>query len=225
MPPVHPWVQNCVEGPIPFGHDVRASGLAEARLAAAVGLRNVFFVPIGTKISAAFQIDGRIYAGSGYASKLAHVDVGHTERWGSGQLGCLEAMASEAAIRGRYEERSGSRACGAEDLIARSAAGDRHALVVWGGGAERLRMGLHGPRPRAGGAGWRLVGGRWSALRSPHPPDQGAAPLRAPASPAPGPPRIPLGLPGRRPLGTRRGISPAEEGKRRWWIAIVEPAG
>jgi glucokinase len=135
-------VQDRVGLPIAFGHDVRAGGLAEARLGAAVGLHNVVFVPIGTGISAAIQIDGRIYTGSGYAGELGHVDIGHTERCACGRIGCLEAVASGAAIRRRYEERSGSRAGGAEDVIARSAAGDRHAVLVWGEALSALASAL-----------------------------------------------------------------------------------
>lgn len=128
---VRSWVEDRVGMPIAFGHDVRAGGLAEARLGAAVGLRNVVFVAIGTGISAAIQIDGRIYTGCGYAGELGHVDVGHTERCGCGRLGCLEAIASGAAICRRYEERSGRHSGGAEDVIARSVAGERDALLVW----------------------------------------------------------------------------------------------
>ncbi|WP_219416264.1 ROK family protein [Pseudonocardia nigra] len=118
--------------PVAFGHDVRAGGLAEVRLGAARGAEDVVVVPIGTGIAAAVLVGGRPVVGGGYAGELGHVVVdpsGDPCRCGS--RGCLEAVASAAAIARRYRARSGRTADGAADVARRVADGDPDACAVW----------------------------------------------------------------------------------------------
>lgn len=96
--------------PVALGHDVRAGGLAEARLGAGRQGRHVLFVAIGTGIAAASILDGRMYTGAhGAAGELGHVLV----RTGGplcacGARGCLEAVASASALARRYAELAGT---------------------------------------------------------------------------------------------------------------------
>jgi glucokinase len=88
--------------PTAFGHDVRTGALAEARLGAGRGCGDSLFLTIGTGISAALLLDGRPYSAHGYAGEIGHVDVGRSEPCACGATGCLEAIASAAAIARRH---------------------------------------------------------------------------------------------------------------------------
>lgn len=116
--------------PVAFGHDVRAGGLAEARLGAGRSCRDVAFVPIGTGIAAAFVADGVVYDRDRPTGEIGHVDVGHDEPCPCGLTGCLEAVASGSAIRRRYAARTG-RDLSAEEVCSRMVAGDPDAGAVW----------------------------------------------------------------------------------------------
>ncbi|WP_205857275.1 ROK family protein [Phytoactinopolyspora endophytica] len=128
--------------PVALGHDVRAGGLAEARTGAARGAGNVLFVPIGTGIGAAIVVDGRVLDGDGMAGELGHVDVGHREPCACGAVGCLESIASAAAIARRYAHRSGKQTLGASDVLKRMHDGDHIAREVWDEAVDALSRGL-----------------------------------------------------------------------------------
>ncbi|EWM15062.1 glucokinase [Kutzneria sp. 744] len=147
--------------PVSFGHDVRAGGLAEHRLGAARGLTDVVIMPIGTGIAAALMIGGRLHVHGG---ELGHVDVGHGEPCGCGQRGCVEAVASSAAIARRYSARTGQqvdRASVVADLVR---AGDPDAVAVWHDAVDALAKGiliaatLLGPEAVVLGGGLALAG-------------------------------------------------------------------
>ncbi len=129
--------------PVVVGHDVRAGGLAEFRAGAARGARDALFVPVGTGISAAVLSGGRPLVSGGYAGELGHVV---THPGGAicrcGGRGCLETVASAAAIAATYTARSGTRVDGAADVAARVAAGDPIAVAVWHGAVGALASAL-----------------------------------------------------------------------------------
>jgi glucokinase len=114
--------------PAVLGHDVRAGALAEARVGAARGLEDVVFLAIGTGIAAGIILGGRLHAGGGYAGEIGHTDAGHDEPCACGSRGCLEAIASAAAIARRYSARSGRTVDRAADVLQ---AGDPDAQAVW----------------------------------------------------------------------------------------------
>jgi glucokinase len=128
--------------PIAFGHDVRTGGLAEARIGAGRGYASIVFLPIGTGISAALYMDGRAYTGHGYAGEIGHTDVGHGEPCVCGGTGCLEAIASAAAIARRYRARSGRDATGSLEVLRRMRDGDREAADVWHEAIDALSLAL-----------------------------------------------------------------------------------
>lgn len=130
--------------PAALGHDVRVGGMAEARLGAGHGRRNVLFIAIGTGIAAAHVVDGRALSGAhGAAGEVGHVIVrpGGPE-CGCGARGCLEAIASASAIGRRYAELSGLPDAAAFDVAARAAAGEPLATAVWKDAVEALADGL-----------------------------------------------------------------------------------
>jgi glucokinase len=124
--------------PVAFDHDVRAAGAAEQRLGAGRGHRDVAFVPIGTGIAAALVLDGRPYAGGGWAGEIGHIDVGSGLACPCGATGCLETVASAAAIARRYASRSGRSAGGALEVAGLVASGDPDAVAVWDEAVEAL---------------------------------------------------------------------------------------
>ena len=129
--------------PAALGHDVRAGGLAEARLGSGRDFRHVLFVAIGTGIAAAHVVDGRGFAGAhGAAGELGHIVVrpGGTP-CGCGARGCLEAEASAAGVSRRYEAAAGRQATAAE-VVGLVAAGDAVAIQVWAETIEVLADGL-----------------------------------------------------------------------------------
>jgi glucokinase len=124
--------------PTVLGHDVRAGALAETRLGAARGMRDVLVVPIGTGIAAGLILGGRLHAADGYAGEIGHTDAGHDEPCACGGRGCLEAIASAAAIARRYSARSGQAVAGAEEVIRAAGVGDTDAVAVWDEALEAL---------------------------------------------------------------------------------------
>lgn len=84
-------------------NNVEAMAVSDHRrlsLAGAVPPGSIFYVFIGKGIGSAFIIDGRLFLGDGgFASDLGHIHI--TDRDAAcrcGRKGCLEAVASEAAL-------------------------------------------------------------------------------------------------------------------------------
>ncbi len=128
--------------PVAFGHDVRAGGLAEGHLGAARGSRDFLFLPLGTGIAAAIVLDGRPYTSGGYAGEMGHMVVDPDGPiCGCGARGCLEAIASAAAIATRYADRTGQQA-EALDVCERVIAGDPDARAVWTDAVNALASAL-----------------------------------------------------------------------------------
>jgi glucokinase len=120
--------------PIVLAHDVRAGGYAELRQGALKGTTNSLFLPLGTGIAAAMVVDGRLLSGDGYAGELGHTRFVHgeaAEQCACGQWGCLETVASAAAIARRYGVRTGRTVDGAREVLELLAAGDADAAQVW----------------------------------------------------------------------------------------------
>jgi glucokinase len=128
--------------PTVLGHDVRAGAIAETRLGAARGMSDVVYLSIGTGIAAGIVLGGRLHAGDGYAGEIGHTAAGHDEPCACGARGCLEAIASAAAIARRYTARSGRPAAGAAEVVVAAQAGDADALAVWDEALDALAAAL-----------------------------------------------------------------------------------
>lgn len=142
--PLRDRVATATALPTALGHDVRAGGRAEARWGAANGFDHVLFLPIGTGIAAAHVVYGRVNGGAhGAAGELGHVVVAPDgPRCGCGTRGCLEAIASAAAVGRRYTELTGVVADAAA-VAERAAAGEDAAVAVWQQTIAALAAGLH----------------------------------------------------------------------------------
>ncbi|WP_233559000.1 ROK family protein [Micromonospora radicis] len=147
--------------PTALGHDVRAGGLAEARLGAGRDAGHVLFVAIGTGIAAAHVVAGSAATGAhGAAGELGHILVrAGGPVCGCGRPGCLEAIASASAIARRYTRLAagpaeadaghesaptgrGRATVTAAEVAARAAAGEPLASQVWREAVAALADGL-----------------------------------------------------------------------------------
>lgn len=127
-------------------HDARAAALAEGTLGAARGERDWLLVTIGTGIGGALVCGGKVLLGArGAAGELGHVGViPDGPLCACGRRGCLEALASGRNIAARYAELSGRATVGADQVVARAAAGDPAAAQVWDAAVDALARALAG---------------------------------------------------------------------------------
>jgi glucokinase len=130
--------------PVALGHDVRTGGLAEGRVGAGQGADRFLFLPLGTGIAGAIGIDGRIEPGAhGYAGEIGHIVVRPDgPPCGCGQRGCLERLASAAAVSRAWAEASGDPDADAADCAKAVESGDQRAAEVWHGAIAALADGL-----------------------------------------------------------------------------------
>jgi glucokinase len=128
--------------PVRIANDVASGGVAEHRLGAGVGTQDLAFVPVGTGIAASIVSGGRLVTGHrGETAEIGHLAVRTGVRCSCGRDGCLEAIASAAAIARRYTELSGNPVAGAHDVAARLATDDV-ARRVWQDAVDALADGL-----------------------------------------------------------------------------------
>lgn len=119
--------------PVRVGHDVTAAGWAEYTSGAGRGTRDLAFVAIGTGISAALIVGGRALEGDGTAQpgELGHVVVRPGgPGCGCGNHGCLESVASAAAIARAYGKAAGEPPGGALAVFAAAARDPRARAVI-----------------------------------------------------------------------------------------------
>ncbi len=130
--------------PVALAHDVRTRGLAEGRIGAGRGAGRFLFVSLGTGVAGAIGIDDGIEAGAGgRAGEIGHIVVRPGGPvCGCGRRGCLEALASAAAIGRAWAAVSGAPAADAADCAEAVRAGDASATGVWRAAVDALADGL-----------------------------------------------------------------------------------
>jgi len=132
--------------PVVADNAARASLLAEIRLGAASGERDVLLVYAGTGVGAAAVVNGQLVRGAGgIAGEFGHVrvrDSGH--RCSCGKTGCLEtvasadAVASAAAARWKRKAHRPAEEMSVSDVAVAANAGDAIAVEVLGDAARDL---------------------------------------------------------------------------------------
>jgi len=121
-----------------IANDVASGGVAEHRLGAGVGTEDLVFVPIGTGIAASIVSGGRLVTGHrGETAEIGHLAVRTGIPCACGRDGCLEAVASAAAIARRYAGLSGNEVTGADEVVTRLNT-DSVARQVWQDAVEAL---------------------------------------------------------------------------------------
>nr|WP_030991176.1 ROK family protein [Streptomyces sp. NRRL S-1813] len=130
--------------PVALGHDVRTGGLAEGRIGAGRDADRFLFVPLGTGIAGAIGIGGRIEAGAhGSAGEIGHIVVRPGGRaCGCGQRGCLETLASAAAVGRDWAAVCKDPQASAADAAKAVESGDERARAVWQNAVDALADGL-----------------------------------------------------------------------------------
>ena len=129
--PIRDLVSAHLAVPVVVGHDVRAGLLAETRLGAARGERQVMFAALGTGIAGALLLDGAVLDGDGRSGELGHIVIDEGgERCPCGQRGCLETIASAAAVQRAYAALTGTRVP-AEVVVERVVEDEPAAVDVW----------------------------------------------------------------------------------------------
>ena len=126
--------------PVAIGHDVRAGGVAEARIGAGRGSSRFVFLPLGTSIGGAIMIDGKPNLGvHGRGGELGHFVVRPGGLpCGCGLAGCLAQYSSAGAVAARYAAAADAENTGALDVAAKLAAGDPIATRVWDEAVDAL---------------------------------------------------------------------------------------
>jgi glucokinase len=101
------WVGRPIAGPVGerlgvpvrLVNDVRALTLAELRLGAGRGASDLVCIALGTGVGGGVVIGGRVHLGLGHAGEIGHTTVDPDgPLCGCGNRGCLDRMASAAAI-------------------------------------------------------------------------------------------------------------------------------
>jgi glucokinase len=127
------WVGRPIAGPVGDGlglavtlvNDVRALTLAELRLGAGRGARDLVCIALGTGVGGGVVIGGRLHLGLGHAGEIGHTTVDPDgPPCGCGNRGCLDRMAGAdaiAAAAGRPTVAAAADAAGAGDTAARAA--------------------------------------------------------------------------------------------------------
>jgi len=105
--PVRDRIAERLGRPVSIDNDGNVAAIAESRLGAARGARDVVLLTIGTGIGGGLIIDGRPYRGShGAGAELGHVVVdidGPPCQGNCPNRGCIEAIASGTALRAEAE--------------------------------------------------------------------------------------------------------------------------
>ena len=136
-------------------NDVKAAALGAVQLLArrrgGVVPRSLGFLNLGTGLAAALVVEGRVVRGTdGAAGEIGHIPVGGDTVCSCGQVGCLETLASGAALARRWPGAPGElfAASQAGDAVARAAADDLARgvatavqILVLAAGAEHVAVG------------------------------------------------------------------------------------
>jgi glucokinase len=139
------WAGRPIAAPVSKGlglpthlvNDVRALTLAELRLGAGRGARDLVCVALGTGVGGGVVIDGRLHLGLAHAGEIGHTTVEPDgPRCPCGNRGCLDRMAGAHAIA----EYAGTRSVAEAEAAAR--AGDERARAAFRRVAEYVGLAL-----------------------------------------------------------------------------------
>ncbi|MEU1264620.1 ROK family transcriptional regulator [Streptomyces cellulosae] len=130
--------------PVTVDNDVRALTVAEQWFGDGVGLSDFAVVTVGAGIGCGLVVHGRVVSGAhGVAGEIGHVPVvPDGPPCHCGGRGCLEAVASDAAITARVREATGVPVGDATEALALARAGDEGARAVYARAGEAIGRGI-----------------------------------------------------------------------------------
>lgn len=130
--------------PVVIDNDGGMALLGEAACGAAIGMRNVAMLTIGTGIGGAILADGRPFRGSGVAGQLGHIVVDPDGLpCKCGRRGCVETVSSGTSLARHIAEAGLPSATTAADLLSRREAGDSIADAILRSWALPLRAAIN----------------------------------------------------------------------------------
>jgi glucokinase len=104
--PVTSLMEQAVGGPVFIGNDADLAGLAEHRMGAGRGTKNMIYITVSTGVGGGIILDGKIYNGRGQGGEIGHMVVGPDgPLCGCGKQGHLEAFSSGTGIARIARER------------------------------------------------------------------------------------------------------------------------
>ncbi|WP_235916351.1 ROK family protein [Antrihabitans cavernicola] len=131
--------------PVVIDHDVATAGWAEWRFGAGRGHDDVCVLIVGTGISGSLAVGGRqVRGGRGQPGEYGHIPVRPDGiACACGNVGCMETVASAAAITREYTRRSGREIDGSAAVFA-ALETDPVAREVWSDAVEAMADGMIG---------------------------------------------------------------------------------
>jgi glucokinase len=133
--------------PVFLDNDANVFALAEARLGAGKGKKNVIFLTLGTGLGGAVIFNGKILEAETSAAELGHVPLSLKGRQcGCGGRGCVETFTGTKNLLKRYSELKGRKFLSNEvkEIYYAALKKDRAALIVWKEFSRSLGMFLAG---------------------------------------------------------------------------------
>jgi len=105
--PIREILQNRFHLPVWTDNDANMVAIAEARVGAGKGFRNLVFITVGTGIGGGLVINRQLYRGGSFnAAEIGHMSIDiNGKRCKCGNNGCLEMYASAPAIVSLYKEK------------------------------------------------------------------------------------------------------------------------
>ncbi|MEV5181838.1 ROK family transcriptional regulator [Streptomyces werraensis] len=130
--------------PVTVENDVRALTVAEQWFGDGVGLSDFAVVTVGAGVGCGLVVHGRVVPGAhGVAGEIGHVPVvPDGPPCHCGDRGCLEAVASDAAITARVREVTGVPVADAAEALALARQGNEGARAVYARAGEAIGRGI-----------------------------------------------------------------------------------
>lgn len=119
--------------PVVIENDVRALAIAEEWFGIGVDTHSFAIVTIGAGIGCGLYVNGDVVEGAlGVSGELGHLPLATTgERCTCGRRGCVETVASSAAILGRIRAAKRKPSLTMQDAVALGRAGDEDAVAAF----------------------------------------------------------------------------------------------
>jgi glucokinase len=123
-------------------NDANVFALAESRLGAGRGFKNMVLLTVGTGLGGGVIIDKELYTGSGCAGEVGHQTIVKGGiKCNCGNSGCLESYVSIRAIE-NLSKKYFSRKMNPKAVFERAKSGDRKAVRIYKEIGEHLGIGL-----------------------------------------------------------------------------------
>lgn len=131
--------------PVAIDNDANVMTLAEARIGAARGRRNVVGITLGTGVGGGIIVDGKLYRGSSLvAGEIGHIPLNERgPKCNCGGRACLERYVGNRHLLGAARKVFGP-AITLEGLSRMANQGNRKAIAVWKEMAGHLGVALSG---------------------------------------------------------------------------------